>query len=377
MKMFLQKIRCRSLLLLAVALPLVWGGNGQFVQAGELKPEHIPADAKWVLHVDLEQLLDTELVQAVRERRPEIVENVRQWIRQQYGIDPRSDLMSVTMFSKDYEEYTGSMILQAKYDPQKVEQQLRGAEQLETTQWNDMTFYTFKVAKHQAAKKQNKFDQLQSSRTEKPAPVRAQNRSATLQQPGQSLSAGKSEKEGHDHSGGKEMTVVMLDSDTIVFGSSVENIKGVVGLLKGDQASLKGKDSKLISKVADGAIMYGAAIELENITKSNLPMPVLKQHEMITWVFGERDGQLFEEATLVGQSEDVAEKMEQLIRGVVAYEQLWAADSEPLTKIVEAAKISRDGDKVKVEWEASTDTVVAGLDDLMARFDDWRLLSAR
>lgn len=377
MKMFFHKIRCRSLMLLAVSLPLAWTGNGQFVQAGDLKPEHVPADAKWVVHVDLEQLLDTELVQTVRERRPEIVENVRQWIRQQYGIDPRSDLMSVTMFSKDYEEYTGSMILQAKYDPQKVEQQLREAEQLETTQWNDMTFYTFQVAKHQAAEKQNKFGQLKSSRTEKHAPVRAQNRSAKLQQPGQSSSAGETENSGHDHSGGKEMTVVMLDSDTIVFGSSVENTKAVVGLLKGDQPSLKGKDSKLISKVADSAIMYGAAIKLENITKSNLPMPVLKQHEMIAWVFGERDGQLFEEATLVGQSEDVAEKMEQLIRGVVAYEQLWAADSESLTKIVEAAKISREGDKVKVAWEASTGTVVAGLDDLMARFDDWSLLSAR
>jgi len=354
MKKTMQKFRFRGLLMLAVVLPLTWLGCPQASHAGDLKPEHVPAEAKWVVHMDLDKLMDIKLVQTVRDRRPDVVEYVRQWVQEQYGIDPRSDLNSVTMFSKDYKKYTGSVILQAKYDPQKVEQQLRQGEQLETTKWNDLTLYTFTVAKHRGTPQGQ-----QNAKTRPRAGQQAANH------------------DGHDKSGGKRMTVALLDNETIVFGSSVENAKDVIGLLQGDAPSLKGKDSKLLDDVASDAIMYGAAIQLENISENDIPMPVLKQHEMITWVFGEKDDQLYEEARLVGQSEDVAKKMERVIQGALAYEQLWAADSEPLTKIVEAAEVSRDGQEVKVEWESSTQNVIAGLDDLIGRLEDWRLLSSR
>lgn len=352
MKVQFRKPRLRGLLMLAALAPLAWCLPNQTATAEGLNPEHVPADAKWLIHIDLDQLLDTELVQTVRDRQPGIVQGVRQWIEREYGIDPRSDLRSVTMFSKDYKEYTGSVVLQAKYDPQKVKEQLKGAEKLETTQWNDLTLYTFQVAKHHGMKNQSGA-----------ASSGDQHREASKQ------------ADSHDHSGGKEMTVVMLDSDTIVFGSSVENTKSVVGLLQGDQPSLKDKDSKLLTSDATDAMMYGAAIKLANITSNDIPMPVLKQHETITWLFDERDGTLFEHATIVGRSDDVAEKMEKLLQGVVAYEQLWSADSKPLKDIVDAVEVSRDGAIVEVKWESNTETVVAGLDDIMQRFGEWKKMS--
>ena len=335
----------------------------------DLKPAHVPADAKWVLHVDLDQLLDTKLAQTVRERRPEIVEGIRQWVQQQYGIDTRNDLRSVTMFSKDYEEYTGSVVIQAKYDPQKVQQQLQQAEKLQKTESNGLTFYTFQVGKH-ASQHGQQSATSQQNRNQQTSNQQAGNRQGSNRQ-----SSG--EASSHDKSGGKEMTVVLLDNDTIVLGSSVENAKNVVALLRGEQPSLQGQQSQLINDVAKDAIFYGSAIKLENIKKQDLPMPVLKQHKTVSWVFGERDGKLYEKATLVGQSEGVAEQMEKVVEGFLAYQKLWAADSETLTKLVEAAEVSRSGDEIKVDWEADTETVLAGLDDVMKRFQDMRMFTAR
>lgn len=363
MRKLFKSLSRRNLLALIATATVMSCVASPKVQAKDLNPAHVPADAKWVLHVDLDQLLDTELAQTVRERRPEIVQGIRQWIQQQYGIDPRSDLRSVTMFSKDYEEYTGSVVIQAKYDPQKVRQQLQQAEQLQKTQWDNLTLYTFQVAEHKGNAKYDTGRNFEGRRGNR----------RTAQRQSRDVSG----KVGHDQSGGKEMTVVLLDQDTIVFGSSVENAKDVVGLLRGDQPSLRGKESQLLGDGATDAIMYGAAIKLNNITKQDLPMPVLKQHESINWVFGSEDDQLYETATLVGQSEDVAEKMEQVVRGFLAYETLWAADSEALTELVEAVEVTRDGKQLKVDWKAETDTVIAGLDDLMNRFEDWRLLTAR
>lgn len=328
-------------ILLGITCALSLMARPQPLVAAELDPAKVPADAKWVLHFDMEEVLGGKIAEEVRQSRPKLTEMARSWIIGQYGIDPREDLRSVTMFSRSYHSYTGTVILEAKYDAEKVKAVIRKNAEHKTTEWNDHTLHTVTLAKHRH--EVHKGEQAN----------------------------------GHDPSGGKEMTVVFVDEDTVLFASSVENAKESLKLLAGDAESLEGSNSELLAGDWKEAVMYGAAIDLQEVDKSNAPMPVLKQHEKITWAFQERDGKLHEDAMLVAESEEVATDMEEFVRGIVAYERLWAAESESLKKIVDSVEVSRDGKKVMVRWEAESELVVKAIDDLLARYQEWKPLLRR
>ena len=183
--------------------------------AAELDPAHVPADAQWLIHVDAEALSDAQLAEKIRQKKPEITGAIHQWMEQRYGINPPEDLYSITMFSRDYREHTGTVVIRADYDAAKVEQRLREAKQHQTAQWNDYTLHTIMLSK------------------QKPS--------------------------DDGPSGDQEMTVVMVDKETLLLASSVDNAKETLKLLAGETKSLKDQDSPLLSDQARTAWMYGAA----------------------------------------------------------------------------------------------------------------------
>jgi len=170
------------------------------------------------------------------------------------------------------------------------------------------------------------------------------------------------------------MTIVLADEETIVLASSRKTAKQTLRLLAGDAPSHASQPqaSQLLAGDWQGAAMYGAAVDLEAVEKSKAPLPVLSQHERITWTFRGRDGMLSEEARLVAKSPQVAKQVEQMVRGIVAYERLWAGDSKPLNTLIDGVSISREGKQVHVRWKAKNDVVLNAIDDLQKRFAHWK-----
>jgi hypothetical protein len=306
--------------------------------AAELHPEHIPADAKWVLYFDVEQILDSQMIDEARQARPNLTKALRLWFQNQYGVDPRNDLRSVTLFSRSYRSYTGTVILHADYDPRKVESDIRKNDDLATEAWQGHTLYTVTLAKHRHGPH------------------------------------GDGQATKHDRSGGKQMTIVLADEETIVLASSRKTAKQTLRLLAGETPSLASqpKASQLLAGDWQGAAMYGAAVDLGAVEQSEVPLPVLRQHERIIWTFKGRDGKLYEDARLVAKSPQVAKHVEQIVQGMVAYERLWAADSPSLNKLIDGVSIAREGKQVHVRWEAKNELVLRGIDALLERFADWK-----
>jgi hypothetical protein len=108
---------------LAVA-PLLMALLPTSASAAPLDPAHVPEDAKWVIHVDLKALSETELAERVRENRGQMAVVARAWLQSRYGLDPREGLESVTAFSNTYEAHSGTMILKADYDRARVQANL-------------------------------------------------------------------------------------------------------------------------------------------------------------------------------------------------------------------------------------------------------------
>ncbi|EMI19937.1 hypothetical protein RMSM_03137 [Rhodopirellula maiorica SM1] len=289
----------------------------------------MPADAQWVVHIDYESLSDSKVLQKIRDEKPMLRKMVQGWMNKRYGIDPPEDLKSLTMFSRDYRQYTGTVVIQASYETDKIESRLRKATNHRTTQWQDHTLHTVTLSKQ------------------------------------------KPSEQGP--SGDEEMTVVMVDSDTILLASSVDNAKQALKLLSGDSPSLDGKDSPLLTDAIKNAWMYGAAINLGELKKHPVSMPILAQHQQINWSFGEQsDGMLYEQADFVAQSEEVAKQTKAILDGIVAYERLWSEGSEPMATLMENVEITHEGKTTGFRWQGSSDQVVAAMDDLFARMETWK-----
>lgn len=322
-------------------LSMLWVSST--AMAAPLNPSHVPADAKWVIHIDLEALTDTALAEQVRQNRPEMVKLVRQWFQNRYGIDPREDLIGVTMFSDSYESHTGAMILKAGYDREKVAAELKNNPNVQAESWENQTIYM--VTKPRLGARLN-----DSNRGEEAAP--------------------RQRREPRQNEAGANPTksaIILLDDQTAVFASSADRAKAVVGLLQGGSPSLEGKESGLLKELAEGAILYGAAVDLKQIAQHEGIFPILRQHEQIYLSVGEKEGEVFRNLTLVAQSEDVAEQMKKSLEGAVAFGKVWSAGSENLTRIVEGVEVTREGNTVHFQGRSDTETVLGALGEVRER----------
>lgn len=297
--------------------------------AAKLNPAHVPADAQWLVHIDYESLSDSAMWQKIRDEKPGVSKLIQGWAKKRYGIDPSTDLKSMTLFSRDYREYTGTVIVHAEYDAAKMEDRLRKAMKHRTTKWKDHTLHTVTLSKPDAADDAPAVDE--------------------------------------------DMTVVMVDQNTILLASSVAKAQESLQLLAGDAPSLKGKDSPLLTDKIDQAWCYGAAINLGDLKDHPVSMPIIEQHQQINWSLGEQpDGKLYEKAEFVARSEDVAKKMKIVLDGLVAFESLRAEGSEALMALIDNVEVKHDGKTTGFHWQGSSDQLVAALDEVFARMETWK-----
>lgn len=378
--------------------------------AEPLNPKHVSAEAKWVIHIDLDALTETTLVERVRSKHPQLVQGVKHWFQENFGIDPGEDLHGVTMSGQSYKEHSGSLVLLADYDQEKVEAELKKKDKVETETWNDHTIYKLKVSKHAKKAKEKKEgeyakhhakkdhkdtdkdkdkDKSKADRVKKDKEKDKEKSHADRDEKDQKDKEKKDkhadkdvhEKKHGEHSakeaakykqgGEKDVVIILLDGKKAVFAATPETAKATVKLLKGETESLEGKDSKLVTKLPDGAVAYGAAIELEKIERHEGVFPVLQQHKHIVWSTGERDGKAFENLTLVAQSEDVAKNMKETLDGLVAFMKVWAGDDEALKQVTQDVEITRDGDTVTSKYEADADDAISALQSVRERLEKW------
>lgn len=309
------------------AAAVIVGTSSPPAIAGELDKSHVPIDAKWLIHVDYEAFADSELAESIRQKMPYATDWAAEWMEKEYGIRPPKDLASITMFSRDYRRYTGTVILQADYDPQKITQKLQEEDNLRKTQWEGYTLITATLSKQRGEK---------------------------------------------GPSGDQEMTVVMVDGDTIILASSVPVAKSAIDLLKNNARSLETTDSPLLKGVSENAWMIGSAVELGNLEQHPLPMPMLSQMEQIVWSIGEENGHITEHAEFLAQSEEVAKRLYRVLDGLIAYEELWAKDSEPMQRMMKNVELDRDQDRVNLHWKGDTQTVIKATGISLQRLATWR-----
>ena len=341
---------------------LVWGlvlafsvAAARPAWAEALNPAHVPQDAKWVIHVDFDAFDNTLLAKKIREKDSRVLKFARTWVENRYGINMQEDLHGLTMFGTSYRSHSGTVVLLSKFDQEKVKSQLEAKDNVTRTEWEGLTLYTLPIEKdgHWLGKARLKDSQPETDEPAKQDEVADELRDA---KPGQ---------DGH-----RTLTIALIDGNQAVFASTPEDAKTAVKLLKGQGTSLKGQESPLISKVPEGAVAYGAAIDLQKIEEHDGVFPILKQHEQAVYAIGNTGSEVFEDLKLVAASDKVAEDMKKALEGLVSFVRVWAADDPALVQLAADMQVTREGRTVTAQYRGDVDEVTNAFRAIVQRFQE-------
>ncbi len=326
----------------------------QTLRAGGLEERQIPADAKWVVHFDLDAMSDGAMIEVMKEKKPDLIEKIKAKASERYGIDINEDLRSATFYGTSFEPHTGVMVLNSKYDRTKLESRLteKGATQ---SKFHDYTIYTM--------------EDKNSGRQEQVALKPVEGQDIAKQQ---DEAAHRNAKSAHQHA--KEMNhekvFVLKDETHLIAASSEELAKSAISLLDGEESDTLRKRSDLLAGYKKGATIYGSAVDLNTIERPGGLFEILKQHKQISYVAGQENGEFFEHMILEADSPAVSRKMEEVVEGMVAAGKLWAGESRELKKVMRDVKVDRKGKTLEVHFDADAKDVVNALDVVWERREE-------
>jgi len=286
---------------LAVTWVVFLGMTGS-VQAEPLDLKHVAADAQWLGHVDVDAMRDSIIVQNAYKKHMEKDKGAKArlaFVEQVTGMNPTTDLHGITFYGKELGKHTGVMIAHAKVDQKRM------------------------AAAAQAV-------------------------------PGH-----KSEEHGshkilswtHKSPRGERTVATAFHGDEqIVIASSVDQLKEALEVIAGEAPSVA-NDAPLAGKSPAGTTLL---MRVEGVAKADLPVKcrVAKQTEAFRFVTGEHDGKSFYRARAEMTNEDIAQQLQDVVKGARAMGLIHFGDNELGNTLVDALKVNVRGNDLVVLWSA-------------------------
>ena len=289
--------------------------------AGPLQKEAVSADAKWVVHLDVEGLIASDVGQAVlalaRDKDPGLDTKIAA-IAEKIGADPLKDLKGITLYGTAFDGKDGVAVIRASVNQEKLLGLLAANES-----HKEITVGERKA--HQWVEK----------------------------------------KRGPGDDGVR--VGAFFGDDTVVIARSVEALTKALDVLDGKQSSLAA-DSALspdgdkpplfwaavmdlpVPTAAEAAAEAAAAGAAEKAVKVNVKLPnaeFLKRVSGGSLLAGSAAGEVFGKVALIARSAEDGARIRQMVQGLVAFGQmaLDAKEDDALAKqageLLKGVKVSR------------------------------------
>ena len=274
-------------------------------QAAPLDSKNVAADAKWVVHVDVDAVRDSHVVKQAFETCPLLKNDSGKhfdMIRDKIGVDLRKDLHGVTLYGPDTDKAHAVAIVFSTVNQKLLLDKAAKATDHKVTKHGSIDIHSW-TEKH-------------GSKT-------------------------------HPAAG------AFYKPDVLVFAAKVEGVAAAIDVLDGKSAGITDPKSPLGIRVKPGTIVLARAIAIRPETRC----PVLKQAESFRVALGEHDGKSFYRASLVMKSPEAAAQVKAITDGVQAIASLKFADDADVMKLVDGLKATVKDNTVRVRWDASADDV--------------------
>jgi hypothetical protein len=287
--------------------------------AGPIQPKEVPADAKFVVHVDVSKGLDTRLGRFILDhaKAKGLGDKVDQF-EQMTGVNLLTDIKGVTVYGKAYAEKSAVLLIRGTFDQQKLTQLLEAGDTYEAIKHGDYTIHRW-VDEKAAAKDKH------------------------------------AERYGVFHGDG-----------LIVMAGSLEPVKAALLVLDGHQKNATANEA-LHDAIAPagGTVATLAAFDIE--VPEHKRNAVIDKVKDVRLSIGEAENTLTLSATVTAIEAEQAEQMADSLRGLKAMVLLSAQRRQDngnakfppeALDLLRAVNIAQEGASVTVSADWSTDTVI-------------------
>jgi hypothetical protein len=291
---------------LLVAIGLLFG-FAALLQAGPLDQRQVAAEAKWLVHVDLDAAREGKVCKAIFEHGKG--KRYLRAIHHALGLDPSKEIHGMLLYGAQFTYKRGVTIVQVDVDAERLTAFLKKMPDYKTTRHGKHTLHTWT-------------------------------------------------RKGH----GQTSMTACSPGKVIVLGRNGSDVKAALDVLDGRAAGLADGDSPLAGpafrdKTVAGRVVF--QVRAVGLAGPDVPFksPIVRQSESLVMVVGEREGQAFARARLTAKSDEVARLMLSVIEGRLANERLEYGDDEEAKKVLQALVVAVDGKAVTLEWKGSLDSV--------------------
>ena len=290
--------------------------------ADPLSPKQVPADAKWVLHVDMDAARDTKLWSALENQLStkrdfqDGIGKIEQVTNAQF---PR-DLHDVTLYGRSAEDQAGVVIVHAHMDRQRVVTVLQMNLGYSSKDYGDHQLLTW-----------------------------------------------------HDDDKDKQMFGSFFDDSTVIIGQSEELIRSALDVMDDKSEHLK-LDSPLAAGAKPQLLAFVAARDMASLKKEGQPQSPVVQQIQSAWVsLTESEGNAVVKANVLANSAENAQQLNQLLDGVRAMVSLTAgkqpaqndeqSKATAISSLLKTLSIKRDDKLLTVDWPIAIEKGRGGICD--------------
>ena len=289
-------------------------GLVSMAKAEPLELKQVAADAKWVVHIDVDAMRGSSVIEKAYYKVSDALKGAEQHldkVRDYFGMDLRNDLHGVTVYSKTIGRPDGVLIVYANVDQKMLLEKAERAPDHKALKYGAYELHSWIDAK--------------GKKVEHPV-------AGTFYKP-----------------------------NVIVFAPTFDALKAALDVLDGKSPSLAGKGSPLAAEIPAGTMVLARAVGLAG-AKLPWKSPLVTQSDTFSLALGESQGQSFADAKLVTKSAETAQQVKAVVDGARAMAELQHGNDAEAMKLVRKFKVNADDKTICAEFRAPAEEVWAQIE---------------
>jgi hypothetical protein len=268
--------------------------------AAPLNSHHVSANAKWIFHVDFDAFRTTQIGQLVQKDIQQEWQPKIDALNQLFGSDLTRDIYSVTLFGCRAGEENASVLIDGKFNKEKLTALLALNNSYKKSDYNGNTLHYWV-----------------------------------------------------DDRDKKNRVGAFANDGLIVISQTESEVTSVLDILSGKALSLAQQQSSPLwsmTEVPQNTFMMAAAVELSQLTQDDKNAAILQNSKLLAFVGAENQGNVALRLRLETQGIETAEHIETALRGMLALVTLSQNDKPDLAALAGACKVNRDQSTLNIQF---------------------------
>jgi S1-C subfamily serine protease len=276
--------------------------------AGPLQLKAVPADAKWLAHIDVDAMRSSDVIgkfydQCIKDRMPD---NFFDMVTETCGMDPRKDLHHITMYSTKIADGHGVLVVKVKVGEAKLLAVAKKAPNYRSMKYRDYEIHTWT----------------------------------------------------HRHRGKeRQLAGVFQDTEVLVLASNADLLKAALDVLDGRSDNLRGADTPLAAEIPAGTMFLARAMGIAD-SEAAAKHPLCTQLDRLDYAEGQNEGQWFGHLHIDASDEEAAQRIQAAMEGLRAMCWLHLDSVPELRQLLDQVKIGRKRSVVRADFQAPVEKVV-------------------